>query len=258
MSSKSTEHEIQRMIPNRQNHLAWSIAAGLAGWMQLCCSKLIGGHIREDPARMILVEILQAQQATFWLRINGVPDGWGLETQKYKVDVCLGEPEGGSISKFGVIELKWPWTVPDEDRIGLSEDIMEDIARLVTVETSAEPNIRYFVLGCMWQAYKPLFANSHRKESREKQRILMRRLLSFDIRKPERQIARRELLDVFPDAEQRIPTSARRRDYGIVRTRLLAAQQVIIGMIRFGGVFVWQCDYLQPTTKNVTEANAKS
>ena len=158
----------------------------------------------------------------------------------------------GSISRFGAVELKWPWTVPDVARIDLREDIIEDIARLVTVETSDAPHVRYFVLGCMWQSYKPLFVKPHRKESRENQRKLMRRLLSFDIRKPQRKISRRDLCEAFPDAEQRIPTSVRRGDKGFVRTRLLAIQHIIVGMSHFGGVLVWQCDHLEPTINKVT------
>ncbi len=238
----ATEAEILRMLPNKENRVAWAVASGLAGWMQLCCGKLVGGHIREDSARMILCEILQAQPLSFWVRINKVPDGWNDRTQH--VDVCLGEPSGGNVSSYGVIELKWPWTVPAKKRATVRRQIAEDVARLVAVETRNAPHIRYLVFGCMRQAYGPLFSKKHPEATPENQRQVFRRLLSMDLQQPTCKVKRTYVMAAFRDFEKRIPKRARLGKEGFVETRLEALQHVMIGPVHLGSVFVWQCNHV--------------
>ncbi len=239
-----THEQMMRMIPNAENHLAWCIASGLAGWMQLCCAKIIGYHIREDPARMILVEILQAQRQSKWLRINQAPAIWKDAPGGARMDVCLGD-EKDDVSRFGAIELKWALTVDDSNRSSLRLDVIQDLARLVTVATSEPPNARYFVFGCMEQAESQLFGKAHEADHLEVQRKLFARILSPNLAEPSRNTSRAEIAAAFPLFESRIPADVRLGTAGALRTTLLAAQEVLMGITRLGRVYVWQCDHVR-------------
>jgi hypothetical protein len=244
---KLTKQQAQDWSCNTENDVAWRIASGLAGWMQLCCAKMIGHHIREDPARMALVDILQSQHVSPRLTINDVPNGWRKEKVNEHVDVCLGRKKHPGSA--GVIELKWPWTVADKDRISLRIDMIQDVARLASITTTEAPNIRYFVLGLMGQAVGPLLGKAHsRKKGRETQRIAFANLLSKNPADRIRTVPLVNLEQVFPELQTRTPAACKLTNCQI-KTKLMAAQKISVGNGQLGYVYVWQCDAvpLKPT-----------
>jgi hypothetical protein len=252
-----TEQQARDWSLNTENRLAWQIASGLAGWMQLCCAKVIGQHVREDPARMALVDILQSQRGNLWLTINDVPSGWRKGNVNERVDVCLGtEKHSGSA---GVIELKWPWTVADGDRISLRIDMIQDVARLASITTTEAPNIRYFVLGLMEQAIDPVLGKAHtRSEEREAQRIAFANLLSNDPADRIRTVPLADLESVFSELQSRTPNACILANCRIM-TKLMAAEEISVGNCRLGYVYVWQCDtVLQDATSSIAKAETVS
>ena len=204
---------------------------------------------------MVLLEIHQSQRWNVWARINEVPDDWARAGSNERVDVCLGADKE-QVSCHGAIELKWPWTLPGSTRLEKRRDIVQDIARLVTILSKFPPNARFFVFGCMYGVWKRLFAEPEAVQGNEAQRVTLNALLSFDLQSPVRTVSRSALISSYSSFEERVPAALRQGHVGSLRTNLLAVQSIAVGPMNLGQVAVWQCDQISDDQTKVAADRA--
>ncbi len=83
--------------------LAFDVAAGLSGWLQLQIVQRLGGLSGEDSARLVVAQIVNAQ-GRYEPATSQLPPNWG--STKKRVDIALKGRSAGAETWYGAVEIK--------------------------------------------------------------------------------------------------------------------------------------------------------
>ena len=230
-------HWKELLLASTCAHLAAAIASGLSGWLQLQAAQDLGGMPGEDSARLLLIQIVNAE-GSYAPAKSQQPVNWG--GSRRRVDVALKGRSTGSAGWYGAIEVKWPGSAFDAGQTRLQ--IVQDVARLAFVDTN-NLNARFLVLGASRESLHKLFDKQHSSSQvLEDGRQALSLLLSRDLDVPKSYLTRTNLDKHFSSAGARMPKKLWETFSGRLKTTLLASQGAYLGGIEEGHVFVWQCN----------------
>lgn len=231
-----------------KTQLAEKLASGLAGWFQVLATQSLHIEAGEESARMMAVQILNAQNR-FIPETSQLPPNWtNSRDRKYRIDICIKGTSPKAQGWYGAVEMKWPGASIDLDQT--RQAIVEDVTRLTFVITS---NLcaNLFILGAGYETLTQIFDTPHprAKQSEEKRKHLCA-LLSRDLKKPEGCLKNTELTQHFANFGGRVPSSVFKGFDGKLKTVLLASATVMCGTQIIGFVYVWHCKRTRGTKKS--------
>ena len=210
---------------------------GMGGWLQMLASQNLEDQVGEDAARVIAIQILNAQNA-FRPKTSAKPVNWPENTKK-RVDIALKGATAGTEGWYGAFELKWPKFESDPHQIRAT--IVEDATR-VSFVTTTNMCANVVVIGGADHAIGKLFDQPHTgAPNREQRRVAFNQLFSRDILNPDGVLHHATLNAEFPTFGGRVPEEVFRNWDGRLKTDLLAACEVKRGQKIVGRVFAWQC-----------------
>lgn len=219
----------------QRKDVASRIAAGLAGWYQLQGAQRLSGLEGEDTARTVISQIVNAQ-GRFLVRVSQRPNNWP-DNNPSRMDLSLIGTSANATGWYGAIEVKWPGASFAADNV--RDAIIEDVCRLASAETQAL-NARFMILGGARSSLNKLFDDPHPRAERSEAK--RRTLDNFLARRAgaESSIRLPDLLEVYPNAESRVPMEVRPITLNRIKTRVLAHADACIGEEIIGSVYVWQ------------------
>lgn len=222
-------------MPDRRQ-LAERIAFGLGGWFQTLASQSIHDQAGEDAAKLMAIQILNAQKA-YVPRANACPPNWGNARQR--IDIAIQGRTSRAVGWYGAVEMKWPGRRVDADQT--REAIVQDALRLSFVDT-ASPCANLLVVGGPTDTFELLFERRHpRAHLSENKRDALVRLLKRKLQDPDGMLRTSELSSSFPHYAERVPKQVFRGFDGGLKTILLASCDVRLGATGVGHVYVWRC-----------------
>ena len=204
-----------------RTEIAERVTCGLGGWLQMLAAQNLHPQAGEDSARVVALQILNAQNA-YSPNASAKPPNWG-HTKK-RIDIALKGTSKKAAGWYGAFELKWAAESSDPHQI--RQTIVQDVVRLSFVETT-NMCARILIVGGTAIALNALFDTKHDKaKDRESRRAAFVKLLRRQGQQPG-VLLYTELNDQFPQHGKRIPKDVSCDWQGRLKAELLASCDVL-------------------------------